>query len=382
MMTSRCPSAPDLERAFFAGDDSVAQHVEACDKCSAEWDEIEMLSALAGSLPAPIDAAKKESLRTAVVSAPAPKAPRRWPVRTFGAVGASALAAGVMIAWMLTEPPASVVEDRPVAEARVTELEKSRFWIAGHQPDEIVRLVDGAISLDVDRLEPSARFRVVTGDAEVEVRGTTFDVVAKKDRLQHVAVLSGRVEVRVRGRHVATLDEGETWTVEPPKVLPVPEPKVKVKAKTKVETVALPVKPAEVEPEPRTETAFELGWAALQTKRFGEAADAFARAGADAATDAERADAQFFLGVALARDGDKGAALAAFERFLDDHPSSPRAAEVAAMAGWILYDEKEEARAEALFEKAAASNVPRVKKSGEDGLEAIRRNRARRGDSR
>jgi ferric-dicitrate binding protein FerR (iron transport regulator) len=67
------------------------------------------------------------------------------------------------------------------------------------QPDEIVRLFGGTLTVRVDPLRSNERFRIVTGDALVEVKGAVFDVTATEDRLTSVRVISGIVEVRPSG---------------------------------------------------------------------------------------------------------------------------------------------------------------------------------------
>ncbi len=70
---------------------------------------------------------------------------------------------------------------------------------------------DGTVTVEVDRLQPGERFRIVTGDAEVEVRGTAFDVTAAGDRLRSVRVMHGSVEVRPAGGSVRILSPGQAW---------------------------------------------------------------------------------------------------------------------------------------------------------------------------
>jgi ferric-dicitrate binding protein FerR (iron transport regulator) len=79
-------------------------------------------------------------------------------------------------------------------------------------------LVRGAAHLVVARLSNGQRFVVDTEDAEVEVRGTVFDVAVKSGptecpRRTTVAVTEGAVEVRSRGRKLV-LHPGDTWEGE------------------------------------------------------------------------------------------------------------------------------------------------------------------------
>jgi hypothetical protein len=79
-------------------------------------------------------------------------------------------------------------------------------------------LVRGAAHLVVAKLTGRQRFVVDTEDAEVEVRGTVFDVAVKSGpaecrRRTAVTVSEGSVEVRSRGKTIA-LHAGDTWEGE------------------------------------------------------------------------------------------------------------------------------------------------------------------------
>jgi hypothetical protein len=77
--------------------------------------------------------------------------------------------------------------------------------------DEVIRLTEGVIDVEVEPLLPGERFRVVIGDAELEVRGTAFTVSAVDERLVDVSVAHGRVDVRPRTGAPATLGNGQSW---------------------------------------------------------------------------------------------------------------------------------------------------------------------------
>src|SRR5205809_310350 len=64
------------------------------------------------------------------------------------------------------------------SRASIRAIGNARFFRAQPPPDEIVRLDDGRIELDVNPLAAGERFRVVTDAGEVEVRGTIFEVLA------------------------------------------------------------------------------------------------------------------------------------------------------------------------------------------------------------
>jgi TolA-binding protein len=85
----------------------------------------------------------------------------------------------------------------------------------GTLEDEVVRLRQGRVRLHVAPLSGQQRFRVVVGDGEVEVRGTTFDVQVDADRLQAVAVTEGVVVVRRAAEPAVWLRAGEAWSTAP-----------------------------------------------------------------------------------------------------------------------------------------------------------------------
>jgi hypothetical protein len=96
------------------------------------------------------------------------------------------------------------------------------------------RLARGAVSAHVTKLKAGERFVIATSDAEVEVRGTRFQVtVVPADEacgqgvVTRVAVTEGVVVVRSRGAE-ARVEAGHHWPVGCPErtvstVVPVPE---------------------------------------------------------------------------------------------------------------------------------------------------------------
>ena len=97
------------------------------------------------------------------------------------------------------------------SRASIRAIGNARFFRAQPPPDEIVRLDDGRIELDVIPLAAGERFRVVTDHGEVEVRGTIFEVLASNRSLRSVSVSRGRVEVR-SGSGLSVLDAGDRWS--------------------------------------------------------------------------------------------------------------------------------------------------------------------------
>jgi TolA-binding protein len=123
------------------------------------------------------------------------------------------------------------------------------------------------------------------------------------------------------------------------------------------------------------EAEFRAGWAALRAGDASAAAKAFSTACTEAAHGALGEDACFWAGAAAKRAGDAAMARTALEQFGKMFPTSARAAEAAALLGWLLYDAGELDRAERLFHQAESDRVPKVRESAQHGLAAIQRKR-------
>jgi hypothetical protein len=319
-----------------------------------------------------------ERVRAAVTRGPLPVLRERrstWPV-----AGAAAILIAVvsMVALFTSHRPPTAQAPRP-NRATINVLELASYWVIRPQPDEIVRLVEGTIEVDVDHLEPGERFRVVTKDAEIEVRGTTFEVTALGDRLEEVRVLRGVVEVR-SGDDSAVLRDGERWKRPRPVVIePSSRPELEREPlRPRKERRRVARTPSVAADPPASErsrgTQYEAAWSAFRNEDFVEAADRFARAASD--EDEEpvvREEARYFLAVALARSNRSDAAMTVLETFTSEHPSSPRRGEAFAMLGWMRLDRGDDARATDAFQSALREGSARAKRSAESGLERIRR---------
>ncbi|HLW45161.1 MAG TPA: FecR family protein [Acidimicrobiales bacterium] len=236
-----CSVHADLAtRAITAGEDLPAQFV-ACLACAERLRALRGLRDLArsdGSLVwSESDAARASRVRARILEtvatsagAPARRSFRQvrpaWSILAFSAAAAAVAVIGLHrgkdVRVPLPSGEVSLGEVRPVGAAQ--------FERVGKAPDEIVRLVEGRIHVEVAHLEPAQRFRVVTSDAVVEVRGTAFDVQASGARLQNVAVERGRVEVRTATTPPTVLGQGSHWAVGestvtvPPGPAPTPAP--------------------------------------------------------------------------------------------------------------------------------------------------------------
>jgi len=380
-----CPSFEALSRSV-SGPVSrrVAAHVEACADCRRTWDALIALDEAARRLPVEApdpDVARR--MEAALVALAPEKAvgPRRATMPRYFAWGsavAAAIALVIAIAPSHQRDPLRRFEAS--ADARYERV--TRHPTDGDDSTlELVRLSMGTVALQVEHLGPKERVVVATADAEVEVRGTRFEVDADEGKLRAVAVHEGKVEVRVAGRRPVLLLPGDRWTsaeaapdaspvasradasaaIEPRAEPPIGAPFVaattmdppRVAPKRSHPRALAPAAPNPLEPTspaapdeaPRqpaparasfpAEEAFASGWAALRDGAPADAAKSFAAAAASAEGDLSR-DAAYWEVVSLARAGDATAAESRMERFLERHRGSERAGEVALMLGLRL----------------------------------------------
>lgn len=409
-----CPSDHELSRAFSeTADARLSSHLRTCARCSAEWTSLEQLATLGAALPAsPASSLDREELRTEILSraataprASAAKTATGWRPLTAVAIGAAAAIAFVV--WSLPDAsraPAPAGRASTVAaaalRATVSPAAGARFERLGAQPDETVRLVDGTLDVEVARLGRGERFRVLTADAEVEVRGTRFQVTAARGQLLLVHVTHGRVEVRQGAGPTAVLGVGEDWTRANAARASVElgaldrgSPAVAVVAASLRSTprvqpvralpaVAGPVAPTGAEqsaaPVGADVLAFDEGWTALRAGDASAAAEAFDRAMSANPRGPIAEDASFWHALALGRAGRRASAAQAFASFLGRFEASARAGEASAMLGWLLLEDGDLAGAERRFAAARDDSVPAVSSSARAGLEEIARRRQAR----
>ena len=391
-MVTSCPSPGEIERAYFSGNAPVRQHAGECAACGREWSEIAALvdAGRAIDIP-PQEPARREQIRDALLALPrpAPARPARarwWQVAALPVAAAAAIA----IAWWVKTDPA---QRATAHRGQVLAHGDARYLISAEQPDEIVRLVDGTITVEVDPLHRGERFRVMVGDAEIEVVGTAFDATADDDRLVAVRVIHGVVDVRLSGAAARRLTAGQSWhrpdrelavapvpaplppTAPPPAAAPPQAPATApARIQSRRDAGAPPPAPAPV-PAPagrgEAQQAFDDGWRALRGSQFDDAAAGFERA-ANAGGDRRLTeDARYWRAVALGRAGKSVGAVEAFELFLARHPDSARAGEASVMLGWLLVDAEELAAAERRFRAALDDHSERVRKSAAEGVDAV-----------
>lgn len=391
-----CPSSMDRTRHYFEGDDrETDEHLKGCPTCSKDMDSLRSLVDTCNLMPEgePSEQRANDVLNAVLLNARLRDNLSRRRFRVYRIAVAAAVLVAVATGIFITlkdgtvEPEVVVTEQR-IQKATVHSITGSSHTLVSAQPDEMVRLTRGTITVEVEKLAPGERFRVVIGDAEVEVRGTVFEVTAANDKLVGVRVMSGKVEVRSLDRQVVVLGPGERWErreeATPSRAgdgedeLEAHATDVEHRSKTpQVEKAGLPADRAEVAESPAEgsgvsaeEAVFNEGWDALRAGKPASAAISFGLA-ARGGNAAIAEDAVYWKAISHDRAGAKGAAAASMKEFLNRFPGSSRLGEVSAMLGWKLLDHGDLEGARRNFERAANDPAPRVRDSAARGLAKI-----------
>ena len=387
-----CPPAWKLTRAASSEprDPEIETHLGACAACAAEFGALRELVGEARNLPAPpgMSQESRSGIAARLLTAP-PEPRRRGAAPGRGAIAFTVVAATITIAIVaivpfvrrgapsaqppsLTRtpagPPAPAGTPR-TSRASIRAIGNARFARTQPPPDEIVRLDDGRIELDVIPLAAGERFRVVTDNGEVEVRGTSFEVLAAGRSLRSVSVSRGRVEVRAGGG-LAVLDPGDKWEPAAPLAPAAP-------AAAPAQAVTEPP-PARHVPGAKsvarrqasaTETAlFDRAWSSLRAGNAGEAAATFAELERRAQGHAIEEDALYWRAVSVARTKDGAVAGLLFRDFLRKFPLSARRGDAAVALGWILLDADNVNEARQAFEQAISDPAASVRDSAAEGI--------------
>lgn len=291
----------------------------------------------------------RDAARLGDVTRERPRSTRRWLAL---AAAVAALGVGAAVAQQPADAPvaADVARSfasiglsaaRPITIIRPSvdaELRRARTLDLDR-----VELVAGTIDLEVRPLRAGERFVVATSDAEIEVRGTTFQVEAQGGKVRRVEVAEGKVQVRFRGRSLL-LGAGESWRPEPeaialvadaeddPARRPAPQRSSSMPdGRRDGSTGAAPI------PSGSTSTPdgrdFRDALRAMENGDYGDATTRLERFAAEHAGDDRAEDAAFLVVIALGRAGRHDEAVAAAKAYLLKFPDGFRRAEAAAIAG-------------------------------------------------
>jgi TolA-binding protein len=387
--SKQCPPSEALTQAVSEGmSPTLQKHLRGCAHCTQHIQEEREAQSLLHMLPlrSPTTAQHQDARMAlfAAAKAATPTQQRPWGKMALGLAASVMLSVGA--AYWLTPTPSTksaFVESRGTIFAG----NQAQFHHQTNPGDELVLLTEGSITVDVAHLKPGERFRVVVGDSEIEVRGTSFEVTAHKGKLVSVRVLQGEVEIHTRQEPLVRLAPGERWvsadqiaaseTVvqEPsslpeivPVVLPVP---VVVAAETPTSIVKVPpIKKEEPRIAPNaTEETYRTAYAAYRAGDFAAASKGFAEVSASASSDLAE-DASYFYAVSLHRSK-SGEAKVALESFIQRFPQALRVNEARLFLGRLFLDAGDLFAAKQQLE-AVVQNAPEaLRKKAQDGLDAI-----------
>ena len=225
--------------------------------------------------------------------------------------------------------------------------------------------------LEVAPLPRGERFRVLTRDAEVEVRGTRFQVSAASGELLAVSVTHGRVEVRSPGGGHAVL-EGETSGCVARRAR---GPRRRLNGSQNLRSREHPaaVEPPVTRSAPAAQVPFDRAWALLRQGDPQQAAALFAQVEMLAQGRGIAEDALYWRAVAIARTGDAREARRLFGDFLARFPASPRAGEAATALGWLLLDSGDASAARGAFERASGDPPSPTVRASSQSFDGLRR---------
>ena len=378
-MSHLCPGAHDLSRMFQGEVDApVPPSLASCATCHARWQglvrTVRIVRALPVDLPSP---ARRDEVRAELLAraSASPSPPLRRPLARLALPAVAGLVAAAALVRMATHP---ATVRSPVT---VHDRQAARYEIATGPPDETLRLHDGTIGVEVAPLQSRERFRVLVGEDEVEVRGTSFEVTAAADRLMAVSVTRGHVEVRPRQGVAALLGAGQSWAPAPPEPPPpvsrpaAPPPPGSERHRPPRAPLSSNVPPLAARVHVGTrqagaeELAYDDAWDAMRAGDFRRAAEGFGRVVALAPAGGLADEAAFWRAVAMARDGAPARAIGAFKQMLAGYPASPRRGEAAVILGWLLADAHQSSEAAALFRSAVNDPSEVVRTSARRGLE-------------
>jgi TolA-binding protein len=348
------------------------RHLSGCPVCQGRWQNLRQLhTLLEDDAPEPLAAERVSALRARLLSAAVESPVARRRPRLLRAVAAlslaTAMAAGATL-WLVPRHP----ENPAVQVSVIAHSDATRYAQVGTPADRIVRLFDGSVTVEVQRLTAPQRFRVMTGDAEVEVRGTAFDVTAHGDHLDEVRVLHGRVEVRTPTHGLRVLLAGERWNSVEPIVASAPAASSCAPASVESPPALAPTAPSSASPvaplatstHDPAEEAFKVGWIALRAGEYGSAIDAFDRA-ARAPSSRLAEDASFWRVIALSRANRQAEVVAGSAAFLRRYPASSRRGELHLMLGKLLTAAGDQTTARTHLNAAASDPNPAIRERAE-----------------
>lgn len=318
---------------------SFERHVGSCAACHDELSALRALDAAMGALGAedapPLErhrlrAALLREANDRIVASPRANF-SRWVPLAAVLVVTLAFAALWITRTRAVVPVASNVATAPKFD--VASIDGAVWRIRTDGATATIELVEGSASFAVPHLEPAQRFVVALPDAEIEVRGTRFDVAVEAGATRSVSVTEGRVVLRRRGGDELALRAGDRWSrVEP-------SPPIEVVASTPPPVASAAPRKAHPSPiastvassAPSAASRFEGAMAAFHAADYARADSLLATFAVDFPSDPRCEDAAFLRAVACWRLGDKSGAAKHAKAYLDAYPNGLRRVEARRM---------------------------------------------------
>jgi TolA-binding protein len=335
---------------------SLTRHLTSCGECREHATELRRLRELARaprSSVAPLQH-QRGRVRLLQEAALGPRAarPSRWTALAVAAALAMAVGGVAFGAASSGRAPAPKVVAPVRASVGALDLTVvapepgTSFSRAREGGLDRVTLAAGTVHIRVHHLRAGQRFLVRTEDAEVEVRGTRFDVDASAGRLTHVRVTEGVVELR-RGGETRLLPAGAEWTADPPAPPSSSDVSPPVASPSSGGASASAASPSAGSPSaaspsaasasashapppgaaPDDDAAFRAGMSRIEKGDFGQAASDLHTFAAQHPDDPRAEDAAFLEALSLSRAGRADDAAEAARRYLARYPNGYRRAE-------------------------------------------------------
>jgi hypothetical protein len=307
---------------------SFERHGKVCGECRDRMRLDERLRYVAAGLrvAAPTDLGLRRlrarilsDARTATTSSGA-----RWPQASR--IGVVALVGALLVISVLVSHRRSPPSPEERFAGSVTAPPGSRWSQVRKGKLETVKLTEGELWVVVRKQAPDERFLVETPDGELEVRGTTFQVLVDVLSTRHVRVVEGLVALHLQGRPSFELAAGQTWDLDAPEATPAPRPAVPTSPPAPVTATTLPT----VQDPPhlavrRADTESDDYSAAMDLYRsahYVEAAEAFNHFATQHRDSRLLEDSTFLEALSLTKAGRVDAGAMAAWRHVAAYPSS------------------------------------------------------------
>jgi len=257
-------------------------------------------------------------------------------------------------------------DDRVIASAG------TQYAVRGDDADRIIQLEDGEVFCVVSHRAPGERFRVLVGEAAVEVTGTRFGVSAQSGRLTSVWVDEGEVQLRRGSQAAVVLSAGEHWLpdVGEHTSLIVPQPSPSPRPPAPVRSADPPADGDGSEPTAviSVRPLMRDGMLLFDQGDYAAAAQVFSTA---AASGELREDALFWRAIALYRAERIEDARESLQIFLDAYPRSARAGEAHCLMGKASLATFQTEQAQLHFQAATTSVPTLAVRCGRAGLKLL-----------